>query len=685
MGNPSLTRFFTAFRLELRLLVFSWVYPLLHLGWLVLLLALFLGKEDRSAQALLETTLGRLSIGMASLMALFVAGIGATRPIRTKSFELEEALPTGIELPFARWLAGCLALLPFLVEPIVIAATQGPMASLITGLPLFLMEAALTVAFTCAAACWLVSWLRLGRWVYPLLATGWLGFLLGPVMIAENVPWFTLFNFMRQGVSYYYELWGRLIYGRLWMWFNLFYFGLLLLFLGFLAVQFRMRRFYRLSLTGLALMVVAFAFTGFGAGRYISTVNTAEQKATQESSAWGEAYSAAASQPAIIVEAYDLVLDLADWESQRFAAQLTVRNPDEAPINHLAFTLEPGLEISKASLPFERQGALLSFALPQPLPPGETLALTLEYSGHIWKTDWMDGLPVASDFTYPHNIRLSSQTHWYPRSITDLGDPLIHLPTRFHLKVTNAGEVTFATNLPMVGNKEFEAKDATWVFLVGSPHLAVEQIGDVTLVVARNDLPRARQLVNVYARPLAELRRFFPDLPIDGLTLMVLSEEAGLPDFTPPSDHQAVIVTSRLRLARLEGKTDAVSLAADLWQLGGVALHPRLHEMNRSEDAIGRVTTILSGNQITPLDYTIQQFSRFFQDYIDYNGDAHSMQTGLTDDSSKIKATLMDIYGRQAEAGIVRVIQAIRQRSEELRLMESYDQVPAWLLDAAGE
>lgn len=238
--------------------------------------------------------------------------------------------------------------------------------------------------------------------------------------------------------------------------------------------------------------------------------------------------------------------------------------------------------------------------------------------------------------------------------------------------------------MPSAGRNEFEAQEATWVFLIGSPRLAVEQVGEVTLVAAQNDLPRARQLVDVYARPLEELRRFFPDLTIDGLTLMVLSEEPGLPDFTPPSERQVVIITSRLRLAGLEGETDAASLAVDLWQMGGVALHPRLHEMNPSENTIGRVTTFLGGNEITPLDDTIQQFSRFFQDYVDHLGDARLMQAGLSHDSSRIKATLIDIYARQGEAGIVRVIQAIRRRSEELQWMESYDQVPGWLLDAAG-
>lgn len=241
----------------------------------------------------------------------------------------------------------------------------------------------------------------------------------------------------------------------------------------------------------------------------------------------------------------------------------------------------------------------------------------------------------------------------------------------------------------MAGTDQFKADDVAWVFLIGSPHLAVEQVGDVTLVAAQNDLTRARQLVDVYARPLAELRRFFPDLPVDGLTLMALSEEPGLPDFTPPSARQAVIITSRLRLAGLDGRTDVASLAADLWQMGGVALHPRLHEMNPPENTIGRVTHSLNfgvdRNVITPLDETIQQFARFFQNYLDNHGDAGLMQAALTDDSSEINATLMNIYADQGEAGVVRMIQAIRQRSDELRMMESYDDVPTWLREAANE
>jgi len=93
-----LHRLLASFRIELRLILFNWVYPLLHLLWGILFYQLFVGKDDRSAIALLETTVGRLAIGLISLIGLFLAGISASRSKRVRFLELEETYPTGFEI-----------------------------------------------------------------------------------------------------------------------------------------------------------------------------------------------------------------------------------------------------------------------------------------------------------------------------------------------------------------------------------------------------------------------------------------------------------------------------------------------------------------------------------------------------------------------------------------------------------
>jgi hypothetical protein len=180
------SRFWYAFRLELFQFVWNLAYPLLHGLWLLLLVQMFFQKDDRSAQALLETTLGGVSIGLISLAALFAAGISASRAARARFSELEASFASGGEVIFARWLAGLAAMSLFLAEPVILAALQGPWASLLAGLPRFLGEALLTIAFALAAAWGLSSLVRLGRWYYPLLAAGWLAFILGPTMLYQR-------------------------------------------------------------------------------------------------------------------------------------------------------------------------------------------------------------------------------------------------------------------------------------------------------------------------------------------------------------------------------------------------------------------------------------------------------------------------------------------------------------------
>jgi len=394
MRSPTLNRLHVAFNTELRLLTANWIYPLLHVLWIALLYMMFAGHDNRSAQALLETTLGRVSIGLLSLIGLFMAGISVSRSQRMKFHRAWRIpSPAGFEVTAGRWLACVLALLFLLVEPIAIAALQGPAASLVDELPVFLGEAGLTVAFTSAFGWALVTWLKPGRWAYPLLAAGWLSFLLGPTLLADHFPSASLLNFMRQGVSFYSDLWGRLVYGNQPVWFNLFYTGLLLLCLTILASSLSLRRFRRLSLPGSALTVAALGLMVWSGMQYITGVQAAQ--------AAPEAVTLQGEPSPFVVTNYDLALDLSDARQPRFGAEVAVENRSSAPLDELAFHLNPDLAITDTSLPFERRNDLVYIHLPEPLAPGETRSLAFQYQGRLRLESVSAGWWKPADFIRP--------------------------------------------------------------------------------------------------------------------------------------------------------------------------------------------------------------------------------------------------------------------------------------------
>jgi len=393
MGSLTLNRLWTAFRTEFRLLAGNWMYLSLHVLWAALVL-MFLAMTIATAQGLLETTLGRTAIGLISLVSLFLAAISSSRSNRMKFHELEDSFPTGFEVIFGRWLAGLLALVVFLVEPIAFAATQGPLTSLLAELPTYLGEAGLTFAVASAFAWALMSWSRPGRWGLPASwRAGWLGFLLGPTILADRFPFASLLNFMRQGVSFYSELWGRLLYGDQPFWFNLFYIGLLLLFLAILMISLSSRRFYRSSLVGSVLLIIALTLAGWSGMRYGSGVQAAQISNTFE--------TLSIETNSFTVTDYQLILDLKDAQPAHFTAELTAVNQSSDPLDTLPFRLNPVLTVTDASLPVERRNELVIVHLSQPVGPGETLSFSINYQGMLRVESISDGVVEASDFYRP--------------------------------------------------------------------------------------------------------------------------------------------------------------------------------------------------------------------------------------------------------------------------------------------
>jgi hypothetical protein len=647
-----LRRFLKAYTVELRLLVGHWSYPLLHI--LLLALLLYFGESwtgGRTALGALETMLGSLTIGLVSLVGIFAAGLGASRATRVKAAELEWTFPTGGEVLLGRWLAGVTALLGFLVEPVFIASQQGPTASLLAGLPTFLGEAALTLAFTTAGAWWLARRLPLGRWSYPLLAAGWLGFLAGPTMLVNRFSFLSLFNFMRVGtMSYHSELWRRVAYGKSFLWFNLFYAGLLLLFLGLLLWQERVRRFRRPSLPGGALVLGSLALALFAGSNYIAPIR--QSQATTPVTAPPAPVSAVAGMQ---VEGYDLTLDLSEGDRVAVEATLTVRNTGEAPVRRFDLELDPGLEVIAADVTFTQEVGTLWLDLPGALDPGERRTIALRYGGPIWDVYLDDGIPVAEVFVHPRGVKLSPLDAWYPRlpgegAETGRSSPQ---PYRFRLALEGTGDLRFGSNLPMVGPNLFVSDNTTWVYLVGSPFLVTEEVGDVLLITARDGLEQVRSLVSVYTDALAHLQHFIPDVPVEGLTVMVL-ETGVLPNATPPSDGRVVVALGRHVLYDLNS-SDAYNfpmvwdaLLYDLWRLGGGTL---------------------DGGVAWP----VRQTAVFLWMHYGCEGDAACIDETIKAASSNMQpeyrerylpAILFDIYEEEGEQAIVEILRQLRLNSE---------------------
>lgn len=659
-------RFLKAYAVELRLLVWHWAYPLLHL--LLLALLLYFGESwvgGRTALGTLETMLGHLTIGLVSLVGIFAAGLGASRTTRVKAAELEWAFPTGVEVLLGRWLAGVTALLGFLVEPVFIASQQGPISSLLAGLPTFVGEAALTLAFTTAGAWWLARRLPLGRWSYPLLAAGWLGFLVGPTILINRFPSLSLFNFMRQGVmSYHSELWRRIAYGESFLWFNLFYAGLLLLFLGLLLWQERGRRFHRPSLPGGVLVLGALALALFAGANYIAPIRQI-QAATPVT-------ATRVSTPPVTgirVEGYDLILDLSEGDRIAVAAQLTIRNTGDAPVQRFDLELDSHLEVIAAEVTFAQEGATLWLDLPAALAPGEERVIELRYGGPIWDAYLDDGIPVAEVFVHPRGVRLSPLVAWYPRVLGE-GPQMGRnrpQPYRFRLALEGTGDLNFGSNLPIAGSHLFVSDNTTWVYLVGSPFLVTEKVGDVLLITARDSLEQVRSLVSVYTEALAHLQRFMPGIPVEGLTVMVL-DTGVLPHATPPSDGRAVVALGRDVLYDLNS-SDAYdfpmvwdALLYDLWRLGGGTL---------------------DGGVAWP----VRQTAVFLWMHYGCHGDAACIDETIEAACSRMSpgyrerylpAILFDVYEEEGEEAIVDILRQFRLNSEVFVGM-SEEELHRWL------
>ncbi|GAP06353.1 hypothetical protein ATHL_01207 [Anaerolinea thermolimosa] len=659
MLKAMFSRFLVSFRTELRLLTLNWLYPLLHVLWGALFFQLFIGKDNRSAQALLETTVGRLTIGLISLIGLFMAGVSISRSKRFQFQEIEETYPTGFEVIGGRWMAVFVTLILFLIEPLVIAAYQGPLTSWVEGVSVFLFDAGLTIAFVNALAWMLLLRRNIDRWGYLILAAVWLAFLLGPSMLSSHFPPASLLNFMRQGVSFYSDVWGRLIYGTQPIWFNLFYFGLFLFCLAGMMQIVSVRRFHSTSKIAIGLIVIASILAGWGGTRYVGGFQKASFQNRNELTL---------NEPVHVrITGYQVVMDLANPRIPHFHVVLEVLNLWENNLEQFTLRLNPVFSVTRSNVEVKHDGDWIDLHLSRPLAPGESTLVILEYEGALRVENISDGVVETTDFIDPQGIRLTTGVAWYPLAVSNgqLADH--HEPARFSLHIENNPGLPVAANIPAVGENHFAAEQVSWVFLVASPRLVVEQIDDVTLITASADLQPGREMAVDYSRALRAIVPFFPNANVKGLILMVLGEEGGLPAYTPPAEGYPVIVTQRyVKTPNTWQSFITRTIASDLWfMIGG-----------RLEDTYNR--------PVTSLDQAFEAVVGFLNLYRTEQGNAEKMLTrfqNINESGMVVNENLqalLEIYQQGGEPAIATIVWEMTRKSAELEELP-YDALPAWI------
>ena len=369
-------RFRTSFRLAWRQITHHWSYPLVHLIVLALLYTTTRNEDTLSARAVLETVPGDMGIALACLAAILLAGGSASRSPRARFSELEQSFPGGSEVALGRALATLLASVLFLIEPLFFAALQGPWDSFLAGLPLYLAEGSLALVLPVVLIWLLAHRSGLPTWSYPLLGMVWLGFFgLGYLEPFYTQPAFGLLSFMRQGGSYYSEMWGRLLLDGTPRWFDLFYLGLGVSALGLLWLVQTLKRLRHLPVAAPLLLAASLGLSGYSAVQYagitnswlksnlpwVQTINPIQQEPQQllaEPYPFGEAPSLT-----VDVRSYELSLD-ETAETPQFHATLELRNDQDQALDEFVFLLNGRLVLIDASLSCDKQGVWLRCSAP---------------------------------------------------------------------------------------------------------------------------------------------------------------------------------------------------------------------------------------------------------------------------------------------------------------------------------
>ena len=545
-------RFLALYKLEVRLTVWQPTYALLFVLWSGFIIATYANDDLFSMYSMFFFV-----IGMISLIGLFSTGIIASRVGSSRFDLLEVALPTGGEVVFARWLAAITALSGLLIVPIVIAIFL-PSTRFEPGFAVYMVFLILLSLAFVSGVIWIIqNTVRIRRWMIPLFAGFWLlgGFI--PTHLKVNdlpMPGANLASFMTMNAPLD-SLWGMLTKGQLLFWFVLFYIGILGLFAGVMLWRTIRQRFYRLSLPSVALTIGSLGVMLFSGFNY-TTRATALNQLVLDDRVRSQAISGQEVAPTEVpytVTSYDLTFTPpTDWDQPaHITVEMSVFNSGDSPLTDLTFSLNNQFTIdainaprvSNTSVEYERDADLLIIHLADPLPPGETVPISLSYAGKIWVVqEELGDPPEATDFTTPEGVSLNGNMLWYPipgrmtpkflrfdeNDFNGVDITLLDTPAAFHLTIDQPGDLDFTSNLSQQDAQTFTSSGATWAQLIGVKGLQTSTEDGVTVIgkAAGFDLvdPLIRRL---YPPFLAYLQGTFPEAPsAHALTLQAVSVEA---------------------------------------------------------------------------------------------------------------------------------------------------------------
>ena len=659
-------RFRAIYKMELRLLCWNWGYPTLFVATAALLVFTGMRLGMGTGAAVLESDVGRVSIGLLSLASLFVTGASTSRGERVRFQPLEGAYALGPEQFLAKWLAVWTALMGFLVIPVTMAIIQGPARSVWGSLPGYVAEFAITMAFTTSAVAWLVDWLGMRRWVYPLVAAAWLSFTMVQRMMGRvslHLGGLGLLDFMRLSQPTYTEIWGDPLYGRLSLWFELFYLGLSLFFISMALWRYQVTRTHRRPIVAGGILTLAVAATLAGAVPYIHQVLYWNHLG-QDARAFADQTLGSGTSPisaATAVQAYDLRVDVTDPEYLHVRGTVSIRNQSAEPRSDFILTLNHTLQVIKTDVKYERKGDMVVLHLSVPLKPGEVQAIAMEYEGKVWAI--VDGVnPSLPYFTATDGVRLAPLAGWYPLAgivgINPRGGSYSHAPASFKMRIEGPPGWAFATNLPIMANGKFEASASPWVFLAGSPRLVVETQQHVTLVAARDDLAAVRPWATEYSKAFESILPFFPNARVRGATLLVMDPGDGLLPSPDPVDGQLVLVAGRRTLTsvghRFTPNVVVQSLTNAMWRLSG-------------------------GWTNLPVQESIGSFLLAF---VENNGAPAGISAAANLKGDALAQALAGLYEQQGSQAVAKVFSRLLQEPNAVSGLNT-DQVRDWMRKAA--
>ncbi len=526
MRSQVFQRLFTAYRLELQLICWHWSYWLINLLFAGLMFSIFMTPvaNYETAQALLMVGVGRNAVGLASLLVLFLAGISATRSMRSRFATLEMAFPIGTEVTLGRFLATVSISIPFLLSPLLIAWIAGPVSSFLRGVPVFVFEGLLTIAFSTGVV-WLIQvTTSIRRWMYPAFGLLWLVASIGTVILNNDgliVPGASLFNFARFGYGSYTETWGRLLQGDLPVYFNLFYIGLVILLVSLISWIVGQRRFYRSMPAALLSACLAAGLALFSGGIYTVTVAQDNAQIRAQWEANENNWLLPAEAP-YAVKHYAIAVHLEGIP--RFSVEMDILNRGDRPVSELDFTLNGQFQLTESSATYERSGNFVRILLDEPLMPNASTIIELSYSGSL---RWLEPVPGApsetTNFIRKEGVHLAYEIAWYPIAgrvslLTSIQGRTPDVSAAIRLQVIGNEYLQFASNLPQVESRVFVSEGATWANLIGAPNLLTVRLLDgVTVIASQAELDKIdEELTQLLTEAQATVGQYFdpPNLTI---------------------------------------------------------------------------------------------------------------------------------------------------------------------------